>query len=122
MTFAKKKLMKWYLVKLVFSIETEHHFAEEAQFDEQLRLINAADGSAAYAKANELGSTLSTTFPNVHGKMVHWQFINTSEVIALNEIYDGMEIYSGTIETNEKQRFITSVRQRSVELMALQTA
>lgn len=114
--------MKWYLVKLIFSIEISGSHKSPAQFDEQLRLISAVDGAAAYGKAHGMGTELATSFRNSDGFLVSWKFINVSEIILIDEIYDGVEIYSGTIETDEKQRFINSVQQRSAAFATLQTA
>ena len=111
--------MKWYLVKLIFHIELSGSEKSLAQFDEQLRLVHAGDRSAAYSKGYEMGMKLSSSFPNSEGNTVEWKFINVAEVILVNEIYGGVEIYSGTIETDEKQRFINSVQQRSADLVVL---
>ena len=63
--------MNWYLAKLVFRIicgDGDH----TPQFDEQLRLIYAADEDEALYKAIQLGTDEQDCFANNKQQMVHW--------------------------------------------------
>jgi len=71
--------MKWYLAKLVYRIlcgDGNH----TAQFDEQLRLINAQDELHAFQKARSLGHREQDNFLNAVNKPVIWKFIGTGTV------------------------------------------
>lgn len=85
--------MNWYLAKIVFQIicgDGEH----SAQFDEQLRLIQAPSKQQAFNKAREIGNTEEDHFYNIHQQPVHWKFVNVSELYRMEELLDGAEIYS----------------------------
>ena len=85
--------MKWYLAKLVFRIicgEGNH----TPQFDEQLRLLFAENEMHAFQKARILGDSEEDNFLNNEQKPVHWKFIDVSEIHEINDLNDGVEIYS----------------------------
>jgi hypothetical protein len=108
--------MNWYLAKLVFCIEQPGTI--RSQFDEQLRLIQAADEKDAYFRAVSLGLNLQSEFTDIRKDLIYWKFIGTSEIIPLKEIKDGIEIYSNTHETNDKENFINSVRQKGMTIQS----
>jgi hypothetical protein len=85
--------MQWYLAKLVFRIicGTGDH---TAQFDEQLRLIQAEDELHAFNKAQLTGEKEQSYFLHDASHPVHWKFINVTELHKLEEITDGAEVYS----------------------------
>ncbi|MBA3665395.1 MAG: DUF4288 domain-containing protein [Bacteroidetes bacterium] len=109
--------MNWYLAKLIFDIDTGAS-ASKAQFDEQLRLVNAVSETDAYFKAKELGRKNQSEFLNEKTETVAWRFVGVSEVVQLNEIKDGVELYSTTLETNEKENFINSVLQKGIAIQS----
>ena len=109
--------MKWYLAKLVFSIEVSESTVK-SEFDEQFRLIQARTEEEAYFKAKNLGKKLQSSFLNAKNKVVNWRFIDASEVNLINELSDGVEIYSNTVETKEKESFINSVLQKAMGIQA----
>jgi len=85
--------MKWYLAKLVYRIlcgDGKH----TPQFDEQLRLISAEDDLHAFHKARLFGHREQDNFLNAADKPVHWKFIDVSEIHEINDLNDGVEIYS----------------------------
>lgn len=116
--------MNWYLTKLVFIIDTENNSGpsdsqnQKAQFDEQLRLIHALDESDAYFKAKSIGKKQQSQFSNASNETVTWRFVDVSEIVLVAELKDGVEVYSTTHETYEKENFINSVRSKG---MAIQT-
>lgn len=108
--------MKWYLAKLVYQIicgDGKH----TAQFDEQLRLINAEDDLHAFYKARLFGESEQDNFFNTAEKPVHWKFIDVSEIHALNALNDGVEIYSRISEDDNGDNYIKLVRLRAAHLM-----
>lgn len=112
--------MKWYLVKLIFSIEFENQnnllTNSSAQFDEQLRLVEDYSEHTALLKARKLGKSLESSFLNANKKLVHWKFIDVREIILIDQIQDGIEIYSNTIETADREEYIHTILQRSLYL------
>lgn len=108
--------MKWFLVKLIFSIDAGKN--GNAQFDEQFRLVNAVSETDAYFKGKEIGRTQQSEFLNEHSETISWRFVGVNEVVALNEIKDGVELYSNTIEVPEKENFINSVLQKGIAIQS----
>ena len=85
--------MNWYLAKIVYRIicgDGDH----TAQFDEQLRLIQAGNKEVAFYKAQQIGKNEEETFYNLKEELVQWQFINVSELYKVGEMIDGAELYS----------------------------
>jgi hypothetical protein len=104
--------MKWYLAKIVFQIicgDGDHM----AQFDEQLRLISAANEDEAFEKATSIGKSDEDTFYNLKQQLVRWQFINVSELYHLSELIDGAEMYSRINEVDDAEAYITFVHRRA---------
>ena len=90
--------MNWYVAKVVFRIisgDGNHH----AQFDEQLRLISAADEQQAFEKATEIGLNNQDRFLNDQSQQVRWQFIDVAEINPLEGLTDGAELYYQIHET-----------------------
>lgn len=107
--------MNWYLAKIVFRIvcgDGKHL----AQFDEQLRLIRADKKEEALLKAQLLGSREEEMFFNQNQQMVHWQFINVSELYKLSELIDGAELYSRIIERDNGESYVQIVNRKAVEI------
>jgi hypothetical protein len=108
--------MKWYLAKLVYRIicgEGNH----KPQFDEQLRLIYAEDNLHAFKKARVTGHQEQDTFLNNAQKLVHWKFIDVSELHPLNELTDGAEIYSRVYEEDDADNYIKIIQMRAAYLL-----
>jgi hypothetical protein len=104
--------MKWYLAKIVFRIicgDGEHM----AQFDEQLRLIEAVDGASAFNKAALIGRQESDNFLNAEQQMVQWVFINVAELYQLGEMTDGAEMYSRIEEYDNADAYVSTVHRRA---------
>jgi hypothetical protein len=100
--------MNWYLTKIVYQIicgDGNH----TAQFDEQLRLISAADEVEAFSKAQHIGKMEEESFYNQRQQMVSWKFINVCELYKLSELIDGAEIYSRIQEADNADRFVEMV-------------
>lgn len=112
--------MKWYLAKIVFRIicgDGNH----AAQFDEQLRLVAAGNESEAFEKASSIGNNEEESFYNLKQELVHWQFINVSELHCLNELTDGGEIYSRIKEVDDAEVYATLVHRRAESIQRKQS-
>jgi hypothetical protein len=111
----KPTTMNWYLAKIVFRIvcgDGNH----TAQFDEQLRLISADKKEEAFLKAQLLGSRGEEMFFNNNQQVVHWQFINVSELYKLNELIDGAELYSRIDEKEDGDSYVQLVNEKAVRI------
>lgn len=107
--------MNWYISKIVYRISAENT-EHKPQFDEQLRLIAAQSAEEAFLKARAIGISEEDSFLNDRRNTVKWEFINVSEVICLNNLEDGMEIYSQIHETDEAKSYIHFVHQKATFL------
>lgn len=103
--------MKWYVAKLVFQIicgDGQH----AAQFDEQLRLVKAANEDEAFELATELGANETDTFYNQRNQLVQWKFINISELYELSMI-EGAELHSKISEADDALDYINLVNAKA---------
>jgi hypothetical protein len=97
--------MKWYIAKLIFNIDINNG-KDAKQFDEQLRLVSAKTNTEAYYKAQLIGNTEQANFISDNNTNVNWRFIDVAEVVLLNEIIDGMQLYSLTTESEKPSDYI----------------
>jgi len=107
--------MNWYVAKLVFRVISgsgDHH----AQFDEQLRLINADTEHQAYEKASTIGHANQDSFMNIQRQTVKWQFIDVAELNAITGLTDGAELYYNIHETPDPDLYIAWAHHRSALL------
>lgn len=104
--------MKWFVAKIIFRIVNEG--AGVAQFDEHIRLISADNADEAYLKARIIGITEEDSFLNVNSRPVKWEFINVSELHAIEGLSDGAEIFSRIHETKDEDEYIQEVHQRAI--------
>jgi Domain of unknown function (DUF4288) len=104
--------MNWYIAKLVFRIISGigNHMP---QFDEQLRLINAADEEEAFEKALQIGREEQDSFVNHKHERVQWSFINVPELNKLPSLTDGAEIYSRVSEHENAKGYIDMVNNKA---------
>jgi Domain of unknown function (DUF4288) len=107
--------MNWYLAKIVFQIITEKEYSK-GQFDEQLRLIKADDHDEAIEKATTIGEKEQELFYNQRNKPVRWQFVGVAELLLLDTLRDGMEVYSRTEENPEPEKFIQLIQKKEENL------
>jgi hypothetical protein len=108
--------MKWYIAKLIFNINIEGTL--QAQFDEQLRLINAHSSEEAFYKARALGKKEEETFLNENSHQVSWKFIDVAELSSMDGLKDGAEIYSNTYEAEEANAYIKFVRHKAMVIQS----
>ena len=108
--------MNWYLAKLVYRIicgDGRH----TAQFDEQLRLIEAENSLDAMQKSLMIGETEAEVFTNNEKKLVQWKFINVSEIHPLSTLIDGAELYSRISETSEPEEYMRITNLKAAHIL-----
>jgi hypothetical protein len=111
--------MKWYLAKIVYRIlcgDGKH----TAQFDEQLRLVSAADEMEAFEKATVIGRNEADAFFNNRQEVVQWQFINVSELYRLQHLMDGAELYSRITEVDDADGYMDFVHHKAESIQQQQ--
>jgi hypothetical protein len=106
--------MSWYLTKIVFQIicgDGQH----TAQFEEQLRLIYAADAIAAVEKAEHIGRQEEQSFLNYVQQPVCWKLIAVTDIYPFAAEIDGAEIFSRISEEEQPASYIHSMQLRSAD-------
>lgn len=109
--------MNWFVAKVVYQIICGPG-THAPQFDEQLRLVNAANIGDAWEKASELGEQGQYAFRNQKQELVKWQFVNVPEVYPLSELKDGMELYSRIEEPGNPDTYLAWLQMKSSQLEA----
>ena len=109
--------MNLYLAKIVFNIDIDNG-THTTQFDEQLRVVEAASADEAFFKARSLGKREEEMFLNLKQKQVNWKFIDVTEIRPLHDLRDGSEIYSSTHETEQANEYINFVRHKAMVIQA----
>jgi hypothetical protein len=107
--------MNWYVAKLVFRVisgDGDH----QAQFDEQLRLINANDERHAFEKASTIGQNNQDSFMNNNKQTVRWQFIDVAEINPVSKLEDGTELYYQINEAPDADLYIAWAHHKSALL------
>jgi hypothetical protein len=112
--------MNWYLAKIVYRILSGTN-TDDAQFDEQLRLIAAENKEQAFMKAQLMGAREEEVFFNANQQLVHWKFINVSELYKLAEMIDGAELYSRIEERGNADAYIETVNRKAAAILHLDT-
>jgi hypothetical protein len=107
--------MGWYIAKVVFRIIAGNR-ADNNEFDEHLRLVEASSTVEAVLKARILGLKEEEFFVNTRETNVRLEFINVADVQPLAGVNDGAELYS-TIRTQEpSNEYIHYVHLRAAAL------
>ncbi|TCJ18618.1 DUF4288 domain-containing protein [Flaviaesturariibacter flavus] len=102
----------WYIAKLIYRI-TCGSGAHQPQFDEQLRLLEAEDEAAAFARAIAIGRSGEDRFVNQDEQLVSWTFVDVAELIAFEGTLDGAELYSQVRETEDAPAYVNFVHYKS---------
>jgi len=106
--------MNWYLAKVIFKIKGTG--SSMTQFDEHLRLIQAEDFESAFRKAKLIGIREEDQFFNDRLEPVKWEFVNVAELLPLQGLTDGLELYSQIHETSEACHYIRAVHSKAAAL------
>jgi hypothetical protein len=109
--------MKTYLAKLVFNVSVDN-LPNASEFDEQIRIVEAATLESAFHKARSIGRQEEETFVNLSNRLISWQFIDVAEVYSLESVKDGEQVYSSTHTMSDPGSYIQYVRRKSMEIQA----
>ena len=109
--------MNWYIAKLVYQVIYGNGMFD-AQFSEQLRLVEATDEVHAFTKAQQLGHKEENTFYHETEALVRWKFIDVCELILINELADGAEILSRISEPPNAKVYLKVVQRQASQLLA----
>lgn len=104
--------MNKYIAKTVFRIVSGagNH---KPQFDEQWRVVEAKDEREALKKAREHGRREEDTFLNSSNETVKWQFIDVTDLTEIQNMADGVQIYSRIEETEDAGQYINVAKQKA---------
>ncbi len=107
--------MKWYVSKIIFQIicGTGDH---TPQFDEQWRLVTAANEAEALDKSKNIGKSEQQCFSNEQQQIVQWKFINVTELFRLTGMVDGAEIFSRIEECDHPDSYLELQHKRAAML------
>lgn len=103
------------MAKIVFRIvcgEGKH----TPQFEEQIRLIHAADKAEAFEKARSLGESSEDIFLNQSQQSVQWQFVNVAELNKLPGLNHGAELFSHIHEADHADHYIELVNDKAATI------
>lgn len=97
--------MNWYLAKIIYQVVSGagNH---APQFDEQYRLIKADELTWAWEKANVVGRCGETLFDNDQNENVQWRFMVVEDVVLIDAVEDGMQVYARTVEPVDCEEYI----------------
>jgi Domain of unknown function (DUF4288) len=90
----------WFLIKIVFQIicgKGNH----KPQFEEQLRLIAAADANAAIDKAVQLAKQEASV-----AEAVEWKFVAVTDIYPFINLLDGAEMFSKITEEEQEAAYV----------------
>ncbi|UYQ91633.1 DUF4288 domain-containing protein [Chitinophaga horti] len=107
--------MNWFVAKIVYQIICGQG-VHQPQFDEQLRLISAGNKQEAWQKAASIGQQEQHSFLNQKKELVEWRFINVPELYALDDLKDGMEIYSRVEEPENETSYVALLQMKASQL------
>jgi|JI9StandDraft_1071089.scaffolds.fasta_scaffold252177_2 hypothetical protein len=108
--------MNWYFVKLVFQIVSD---SGTAQFDEQMRLIQADELAWAVEKASVLGWLEESTFKSSYSKQVTWKFIGVADIHKLTGLEDGTQLCSATVQPDCPKEYLQLIELNRVKALAM---
>lgn len=107
--------MHWYLAKMVFRI-TCGHGRHKAQFDEQVRLIQASHHGEALEKARRIAAEESLSTDAIPVDSARWSLVDVPELYRLQGMVDGAELFSQVREEEDGTLFEELVRRRAAML------
>jgi hypothetical protein len=104
--------MHWYLAKMVFRI-TCGHGKHKAQFDEQIRLIQASHSAEALEKARRYAAEESLSTTATAADSARWNLVDIPELFRLQGMVDGAELFSRITEEEDGVLYEEIVRRRA---------
>ncbi|MCU0353397.1 MAG: DUF4288 domain-containing protein [Cytophagales bacterium] len=90
----------------------------QVQFDEQLRLLLAADWTGALLKSQAIGEREQCRFLNQRQQWVEWNFIDVAELTCVGSLEDGQELYYQITEPPDADLYIRKVEAQALSIAA----
>jgi len=111
--------MNKYIAKIVFQIVSGNG-KHTPQFDEQFRLFEAKTENEALEKARAKGKEEETSFLNEKKETVLWKYIGVTDLMEIQDMADGAQIYACTQEADDVNNYIQVVKQkeRTIETLS----
>ncbi len=106
--------MNWFVAKLIFKVETPD--SRYAQFDEQLRLIEAINEDLALEMAHQIGLMQQEEIVHSNNHSVHWKFVAVTEIQNIGEIAHGTEIHYKITEPEQAEQYLALVQAKAMQL------
>lgn len=106
--------MNWFVAKLIFEIKTQD--GKYAQFDEQLRLIEAINEELALEIAYQIGLMQQEEIVNSKAHSVIWKFVAVTELENIGEIAHGKEIHYKISEPEQAEQYLALVSTKAAAL------
>ena len=106
--------MNWFVAKLIFEIKTPD--SKYAQFDEQLRLLEAISEDLALEMAHQIGLMQQEEIINNNNHLVNWKFVAVTEIQNIGEIAHGKEIYYKITEPEQAEQYLALVHAKATQL------
>nr|WP_294898316.1 DUF4288 domain-containing protein [uncultured Pedobacter sp.] len=103
--------MNWFVAKLIFEIKTQD--SKSAQFDEQLRLIEAVNEELAIEMAYQLGLMQQEEIINRDNHAVVWKFVAVTEIHSIGDIAHGKEIHYHITEPEQAEQYLALVHAKA---------
>src|SRR5205085_9777613 len=107
--------MNWYMAKLVYQFICGNG-KHTPQFNEQLRLIVAEDALHAFYKDRLIGERETLDIVN-NGLLIKWKFIDVTEILLVNKLSDGAELWSFMNEDTDAELYIRNTQQKASLLL-----
>jgi hypothetical protein len=104
--------MNWYIAKIVYQI-VSGRVAHKPQFDEQFRLIKADELDWAWEKAQVIGRLEENAFFNQKKEFVEWKYIAVEDVMKIDALEDGAQLYARTEEPCDMHEYISITQTRA---------
>ena len=106
--------MSWFIAKIVFNIVSGSRI-KKSRFEEQLRLVEAETAEEAFLKARAIGIGKEEIFHH-QGQFSKWEFVDVADLVPLQSLKNGLEIYSQVHETEESRQYIHTIHERGMAL------
>lgn len=106
--------MNWFVAKLIFEIKSPD--SNYAQFDEQLRLMEAISEDLALEMAHQLGLMQQEEIVNSNNHSVNWKFVAVTEIQNIGDIAHGKEIHYKITEPEHAEQYLALVHAKATNL------
>ena len=106
--------MNYFVAKLVYQLKTNEE--PVAQFDEQLRIIEAVNEELALEMAYQTGLMNQEDIISKNEQTVCWKFIAVTEIQHIGEIAHGKEIHYKITEPDNVNDYLALVHSKANHL------